>query len=55
MKTKRLTKAAMATRMVTRRSQLDQLLDPAKADVKLDTLARAARAAGRDLELELAA
>ena len=55
MKAEGLTKVAMAERMGTSRSQLDRLLDPSKADVKLDTLARAARAVGRELKLELAA
>lgn len=55
MKAEGLTKVAMAERMGTSRSQLDRLLDPTRADVRLDTLARAARAVGRELKLELAA
>jgi hypothetical protein len=55
MKKQNLTKSAMAQRMRTSRSQLDRLLDPDNADVKLDTLARAARAVKRKLKLELAA
>lgn len=50
-----ITKAEMARRMETSRSQLDRLLDPNNADVKLDTLARAARAVDCELRLELAA
>ena len=55
MKAEGLAKVAMAERTGTSRSQLDRLLDPSRADVKLDTLARAARAVGRELKLELAA
>jgi predicted XRE-type DNA-binding protein len=49
-----LTKAEMAKRMSTSRSQLDRLLDPANDDVTLSTLARAAEALGREIKLELA-
>ena len=49
-----LTKAEMAKRMETSRSQLDRLLDPANDDVTLSTLARAAAALGRKIKLELA-
>lgn len=55
MKRLQITKAEMARRMETSRSQLDRLLDPDNADVKLDTLARAARAVDCELRLELAA
>lgn len=55
MKKQKLTKAEMARRMETSRSQLDRLLDPDNADVKLDTLARAARAVNCELRLELVA
>lgn len=55
MKKRKLTKTEMAKRMATSRSQLDRLLDPENADVKLDTLARAARAVNCELRLELAA
>jgi hypothetical protein len=48
-----LTKGEMAKRMRTSRSQLDRLLDPANDDVTLSTLARAARALGREIRLEL--
>jgi predicted XRE-type DNA-binding protein len=53
MKAARLTKAEMAKRMKTSRSQLDRLLDPDNDDVTLTTLARAARAVGREISLEL--
>jgi len=54
MKKRRLTKAEMARRMETSRSQLDRLLDPDSASVTLETLTRAARAIGRQVKLELA-
>jgi len=55
MEKKNITKTAMAARMETSRSQLDRLLDPDSADVKLDTLTRAARAVNCELHLELVA
>ena len=48
-----VTKAEMARRMNTSRSQLDRLLDPENQAVSLDTLARAAHAVGRNLKLDL--
>jgi antitoxin HicB len=48
-----LTKAEMARRMETNRSQLDRLLDPDSESVTLETLTRAARAIGRQVKLEL--
>ena len=53
MKKQRLTKAEMARRMETSRSQLDRLLDPDSNSVTLETLTRAARAIGRQVKLEL--
>ena len=53
MKKQRLTKAEMARRMDTSRSQLDRLLDPDRESVTLETLTRAARAIGRQVKLEL--
>jgi len=53
MKKLHLTKAEMARRMETSRSQLDRLLDPDSNAVTLDTLTRAARAIGRQVKLEL--
>lgn len=48
-----LSKARMARRMQTSRSQLDRLLDPQNQGVTLHTLKRAAEAVGMRLELEL--
>ncbi len=48
-----ITKAEMARRMDTSRSQLDRLLDPESDSVTLETLARAARAVGRQVRVEL--
>jgi len=48
-----LTKAEMARRMETSRSQLNRLLDPDSESVTLDTLARAAQAVGRRVRVEL--
>ena len=53
MKAQRLSKARMAARMETSRSQLDRVLDPENEGVTLDTLKRAAAAVGMQLELEL--
>jgi len=53
MKKQHLTKAEMARRMETSRSQLDRLLDPESNSVTLETLTRAARATGRQVKLEL--
>jgi hypothetical protein len=51
LKERGLTKSAMATH--TSRPTLDRLLDPNNHSVTLDTLQRAAAAAGRKLRLEL--
>ena len=53
MEKKQLTKAEMARRMDTSRSQLDRLLDPDNNSVTLETLTRAARAVGRQVKVEL--
>ena len=53
MKAKRVTKAQLARRMKTSRSQLDRLFDPGNCGVTLDTLARAAQALGRHIRLEI--
>ena len=53
MKAQNLSKARMAERMKTSRSQLDRLLDPDNESVTLETLKRAATAVGMRLELEL--
>ena len=49
----RITKAELARRMDTSRSQVDRLLDPDTESVTLDTLARAAQAVGRRVRVEL--
>ena len=48
-----ISKVEMAKRHETSRSQLDRLLDPDNDTVTLATLARAAKAVGRTLRLEL--
>ena len=53
MKAEQITKAEMARRMRTSRSQLDRLLDPEKTTVQLNTLLEAAKALGRQLRVEL--
>ena len=53
MKEQNISKAEMAKRMETSRSQLDRLLDPDYAAVRLSTLARAAKIVGRNLSVEL--
>lgn len=53
MEKEKITKVEMARRMNTSRASLDRLLDPRNASVTLQTLARAARAIGRDLRIEL--
>jgi hypothetical protein len=54
MKAEGISKAEMARRMHTSRTQLDRLLDPENDKVQLDTVQRAAAAIGRTLKLELA-
>jgi len=53
MEKEKITKVEMARRMHTSRAALDRLLTPGNASVTLQTLARAARAIGRDLRIEL--
>ena len=48
-----LSKSNLAKRMKTSRTQLDRLLDPDNESVTLGTLARAAKAVGRHLRMEL--
>jgi antitoxin HicB len=48
-----ISKKEMAQRMGTSRSQLDRLLDPENSAVHLQTIARAARAVGKRLKLEM--
>jgi transcriptional regulator with XRE-family HTH domain len=54
MKARKLSKARMAALMHTSRAQLDRLLDPARGNVTLETLQRAAHVLGRQLKVELA-
>lgn len=53
MKQQCISKAEMARRLDTSRSQIDRLLDPEYDTVSLATLTRAARAVGRTLRVEL--
>lgn len=53
MDNQQITKVEMARRMHTSRAALDRLLTPGNASVTLQTLARAARAIGRNLRIEL--
>ena len=50
---KALTKAEMARRMQTSRSQLDRLLDPRQTNIKLHTMQRAATVVGKRLRIDL--
>ncbi len=49
----KLSKAALARRMGTSRSQVDRLLDPDNESVTLATLAKAAAAVGQRLKVSL--
>ncbi len=53
MEKEKISKVEMARRMNTSRAALDRFLAPGSASVTLQTLARAARAIGRDLRIEL--
>jgi predicted XRE-type DNA-binding protein len=53
MEKEKISKVEMARRMNTSRAALDRFLDPGNASVTLQTLARAARAVGRHLKVEL--
>ncbi len=52
MQVAKLTKLEMARKMATSRSQLDRVLDPNNVSVQLDTLIKAARAVGKDVEIK---
>jgi predicted nucleic acid-binding protein len=54
MSAQNITKAEMARRMKTSTTQLGRLLDPGNDKIQLDTLYKAARAVGRDLQVSLA-
>ena len=49
----KLTKLDMAKKMATSRSQLDRVLDPGNVSLQLDTLIRAARALGKEIEIKI--
>ncbi len=53
MKEQGISKVAMAKKLATSRTQLDRLLDPDNDGVTVSALARAAKAVGRSLSLEL--
>lgn len=53
MKAAKLSKKSMAERIGTSRSQLDRLLDPENSSVQLQTIAKAARAVGKRLRIEM--
>jgi DNA-binding Xre family transcriptional regulator len=53
MQSQQISKAELARRLDTSRSQIDRLLDPANEGVTLSALSRAAQAVGRSLRLEL--
>src|SRR5213593_1116023 len=53
MEAAKLTKLDMAKKMATSRSQLDRVLDPSNVSVQLDTLIKAARALGKEIEIKI--
>jgi DNA-binding Xre family transcriptional regulator len=53
MRTSKVSKKTMAERIGTSRSQLDRLLDPENGSVHLQTIAKAARAIGKRLRVEM--
>lgn len=53
MKQRKVTKAALAKRLRTSRSQLDRILDPANDQVSLASLVRTAHAVGKRVRFEL--
>ena len=55
MERQHLTKAALAKKLHTSRSQMNRVLDPNNADVTVATLRKAAEAVGQKLRLELVA
>ena len=54
MKEQGITKTEMARRLETSRSQLNRILDPEDTSVTMNSLQRAAKAVGRDLQMALA-
>lgn len=53
MRVAKMTKLEMARKMATSRSQLDRVLDPENVSVQLDTLIKAARAVGKEVEIKI--
>jgi len=53
MQSAKLSKLQMAKKMATSRSQLDRVLDPHNVSVQLDTLIKAARAVGKEVEIKI--
>ena len=53
MHTAKLSKLDMAKKVATSRSQLDRVLDPENVSVQLDTLIKAARAVGKEVEIKI--
>jgi hypothetical protein len=53
MQAAKLTKLEMAKKVATSRSQLDRVLDPSNVSVQLDTLIKAARALGKEIEIKI--
>lgn len=53
MRAENISKKAMALRLGTSRSQLDRLLNPNNSAVNLETIAKAARAVGKRLRMEM--
>ena len=53
MKQRKVSKAALAKRLRTSRSQLDRILDPANDQISLASLVRAAHAVGKRVRFEL--
>jgi antitoxin HicB len=43
----------LVNRMATSRSQLDRVSDPSNVSVQLDTLIKAARALGKEIEIKI--
>jgi predicted XRE-type DNA-binding protein len=53
MRSANLSKLQMARKMATSRSQLDRVLDRDNVSVQLDTLIKAARAVGKEVEIKI--
>jgi len=53
MRQRRISKSTLAARLRTSRAQLDRLLDPENPSIQLDTIARAARAVGKRLRIDM--